>query len=110
MAVGVDQRILRRRIRRAQRRLVVDQGAVRGAGAIDARLEAGLPEHLVAAEEREVDAGIARGLDAAALIAGPVFVVADREKGFRLARSGVIGASAIGVDAGPGLDVVAIRL
>src|SRR6185503_16633262 len=73
-----------------------------------------LPEHFVAAEERQVDAGVARALDVGALLPRPVLVVADREE--RLRRDGTrqadgaAAAEAIGVDAGPVLRVVAVGL
>ena len=60
--------------------LVTDQGAVRGAAAVDARLAPGLPEHLVAAEERQVHAGVAGRLDVGPLRAGPVLVVPGRHE------------------------------
>src|SRR5207237_5403304 len=66
------------------RLLVADEGAERRHGAVDARLPARLPEHLVAAEERQIHAGIARLLDAGALVARPVLVVPDRAKDLRL--------------------------
>ena len=88
---------------------VGDQRTVRRA-VDDARLEARLPEHVVAGQEREVDARIARGLDGVALAVGPVLVVANREEHLRLGRAGERAAEAIGVDARLILDVVAVRL
>ena len=49
-------------------------------GAVGARLPARLPEHLVAGEEGEVDAGVARGLDGRALRGRPVLVVPARHE------------------------------
>ena len=66
-----------------------------------------LPEDLVAAEERQVNAGVARRLDVGALVAGPVLVVPDRQKSLVLQDQG---AEAIGVDAGEVADVVAVGL
>src|SRR6185503_16585302 len=83
----------------AERVLVADQGAVRRVGAIDARLPAGLPVHLVAAEEREVDTGVARRFDACALPRRPVLVVSDREERLRLQPADEIRSAAFGVDA-----------
>ena len=67
--------------RRVEVRVLVGrQRAVRRRGAVGAaRLPAGLPVHLVAAEEGEADAGVAGGLDVGALLAGPVLVVAAGE-------------------------------
>ncbi len=63
---------------------IAHEGAIRSAGAVDARLPAGLPEHLVAAEEGQVHPRVPRHLDVGPLCAGPVFVVADREKDLML--------------------------
>ena len=70
-------------------------------------LPARLPEHLVAAEEGEVDAGVARRLDVGALRAGPVLVVADGQEDLVVADQR---AGPVGVDAGRVADVVAVRL
>src|SRR6185436_8792588 len=95
-----------------ERFLVGDQGAVAGVRSVDRRLVPRLPEHLVAAEERQVDAGVARALDVGALLSRPVLVVADREERLRRHRTGQADrrarAEAIGVDAGPVLGVVAV--
>src|SRR6185436_14424262 len=97
-----------------ERFLVADQRAIRGVRSDDRGLVPRLPEHFVAAEERQVDAGVARALDVGALLPRPVLVVADREE--RLRRDGTrqadgaAGAEAIGVDAGPVLGVVAVGL
>ena len=82
------------------RLLVGDQRAV-------AVLPAGLPEHLVAAEEGEVHAGIAGRLDVRALGARPVLVVADGQEGLVLAD---LGAEPVAVDAREVGDVVAVAL
>ena len=79
------------------RLLVRHQRAVRRRRAVDAGLPARLPEDLVAAEEREVDAGVARRFDVGALAARPVLVVADGEIDGVLEE---LGAAAVGVDAG----------
>ena len=82
----VGQRIdLRVRVRF----LVADERAVRRAAARDARLPPRLPEDFVAAEEREVNAGGARGFDIGALPAGPVFVVTDRQERLVFEQFGV---------------------
>src|SRR5207244_2103119 len=93
--------------------LVGDQGAV-------VVLPAGLPEDLVAAEEGQVHAGVAGGLDVGALLAGPVLVVADREEGLVVAQlaagehwrggQGVGLAEPVGVDAADVAEVVAVGL
>ena len=70
------------------RLLVGDERAVR-------ILPAGLPEDLVAAEERQMHARIARRLDIGALGAGPVLVMADREEGPVLSD---FGAEPVAVD------------
>ena len=60
--------------------LVADEGAVRRVGAVDGRLPPGLPEDLVAGEERQVHPGVAGRLDVGPLGARPVLVVADRQE------------------------------
>ena len=97
---------LRRRIdlRVVERFLVADERSTRR-DAVEAWLPARLPEHLVAAEEREVDAGVARRFDVRALIRRPVLVVADREVNpvpLDQRRAGV------GIDAGEVAHVVAV--
>src|SRR5262249_46716054 len=87
-----------------------DERAVRRRRAVDRVLVPRLPERVVAREEREVDAGGTRGLDAGALAARPVFVMADGEKHFRTRRSRQLGREAVRVDAGPVLDEVALLL
>ena len=84
------------------RLLVGDERAIRRAAAVDAGLPARLPEHLVAAEEREVHAGGTCVLDVRALRARPVFVVADGHEYLVLEQ---LGAAAVGVDAGGVADV-----
>ena len=58
------------------RLLVGHQRPVRGVRAVDARLQPGLPEDLVPAEEGQVHPRVAGGRDVRALLAGPVLVVA----------------------------------
>ena len=87
--------------------LVRDQGAHRGAGAVDAVLETGLPECLVAAEEGQVDALVARGLDVRPLAGRPVLVVTDRQE--RLVLLEVVDAQTVGVNTRQIADVVAVR-
>src|SRR5439155_15847241 len=77
------------------RLLVADQGAVRRARRVGAVLPAGLPERLVAAEEGQVDPGVAGGLDVGPLAAGPVLVVADGQEGPVLAD---LGPAAVAID------------
>ena len=76
-------------------------------GAVDAVLPARLPEDLVAAEEGEAGAGVARGGDVVALAGGPVLVVADRDEGVVF---GDLGPEAVAVDPGEVADVVAVSL
>ncbi len=57
--------------------LVGNHRLVGRATAVDARFPTKLPIHLIAAEECEVDAGIARSLDVRALLRRPIFIVAD---------------------------------
>ncbi len=59
---------------------VGDQGPGRGAGTVDARLVARLPEHGVPGEEREVHAGIAGRGHVVAHVRRPVLVVARRHE------------------------------
>ena len=87
--------------------LVGDERAVRRVRAVDARLPARAPEHLVAAEEGEVDARVARGLDVRALGAGPVLVVTRGHEDLVVADQR---SEAIGVDPGLVADVVAVAL
>ena len=82
------------------RLLVRDERAV-------AVLPARLPEDLVAAEERQVHAGVARRLDVRALGTRPVLVVAYRQEGPVLAD---LGAEAVAVDVREVRDVVAVAL
>ncbi len=70
-------------------------------------LPARLPEHLVAAEEGEVHARVARRLHVRALRARPVLVVPDGEEGAVLEQ---LGPEAVAVDAGEVADVVAVAL
>ena len=70
-------------------------------------LPARLPEHLVAAEEGEVDAGVARARDVGALLAGPVLVVPGGHEDLVVADQRPV---AVGVDAGLVADVVAVAL
>src|SRR5256885_2827139 len=55
---------------------------------VDARLPSRLPEHFVAGEHRDVDAGVARGFDRVAHPFGPVLVVADGHQHLRLGDAG----------------------
>ena len=66
-----------------------------------------LPEHLVAAEEGEVHAGVARGLDVAALLPGPVLVVADGQERAVLQQ---LRAAPVGVRPAGVAHVVAVAL
>src|SRR4029078_132560 len=90
--------------------LVGDKGAVPGPRTIDRRLGERLPEHLVAAENGEVDAAVAREFDVLALLARPVLVVPDRQEGARANGAAQphrgIAAEAGGVDAPPLLHVL----
>ena len=65
------------------------------------------PERNAAAHERQVDAGVARGFDVAALRVRPVRVVSRRDEDLVLADPL---AGTIGVDAGHVGDVVAVAL
>src|SRR5579872_1600466 len=56
--------------------LVADERPVRRLCLIDAGLEARLPEHCAAAEESEIDSGVAGSLHAAALRSGPIGIEA----------------------------------
>ena len=87
--------------------LVGDEGAVRLLASVDAELEAGLPEHLVAAEEPEMHSRIARRLDVAPLAPRPVLVVPHGEKEPVVADEL---APPVAVDAGGVARVVAVRL
>src|SRR5581483_2297254 len=87
--------------------LVSDEGAVRSARAVDAGLPAGLPEELVAAEEGEMDAGIAGGLNVGALRAGPVLVVAHGEEDLMVLDQRALPIAVHPTRVG---DVVAVRL
>ena len=49
-------------------------------GAVDVVFPADFPEHLVAAEKREVHARVPCSFHVLALLTGPVFIVADGEK------------------------------
>src|SRR5437588_9737636 len=60
--------------------LVADERAVGCLRAVETLLVPDFPENLVAREEREVHAGIARSLDVPALAARPVLVVAVRRE------------------------------
>ena len=91
-----------------ERLLVADERAVgRAVGAVG-DVPAGLPVDFVAAPEEQVDAGIARFLDVGALVARPVFVMADRDE--RLVVLEVVGPEPVGVDARDVGDVVALLL
>ena len=93
------------------RLLVRDQRAVRGGGAVDARLPARLPEHFVAAEEREVQAVVARRSRRCArwpldqYSSWPTDRNALWFAGFR-----IVAPLPIRVDAADVADVVAVRL
>ena len=82
------------------RLLIGDQGAV-------VVLPARLPEDLVAAEEGEVHARVARRLDVRALRARPVLVVADGKEDPVVADQS---AAPVGIDAGRVADVVPVAL
>ena len=97
---GIDLRV-------RGRLLVRDEGGVRGCAAGDARLPAGLPEHLVTAEERKVDAGVPGRFHVGTLPARPVLVVSDREECLVLEKLCPSGGS---VDPGEVADVVAVAL
>jgi hypothetical protein len=86
--------------------LVGDERAIRRVRRIGARFPANLPEHVVAAEEREVHAGVARRFDVGALRSGPVLVVPDRQKHFVVLDER---AAPIAVETGRVADVVAVR-
>ena len=81
---------------------------LRRVGAVGARLPARLPEHLVAAEEGEVDAGVARGLDAGALRGRPVLVVAAGDEDLVVLEQQR--RAAVDVDARDVAHVVAVAL
>ena len=87
--------------------LVADQRGVRRVRCVDAVFPTGLPEHFVAAEERQIDAGVAGRLDVGPLLARPVFVVTNGDEHLVLEQ---LGAAAVGVDAGGIADVVAVSL
>ena len=87
--------------------LVANECPIWGARGVGAVLPAGLPEHLVAAEERQVHAGVARRFDVHPHPRGPVFVVADRKERLVLQD---LGPEALGVDAGKVADVVPASL
>ena len=91
-----------------ERLLVADERAVgRAVGAVG-DIPAGLPVDFVAAPEEQVHAGIAGFLDIRALVARPVFVVADRDE--RLVVLEVVGPEPVGVDARDVGDVVSLLL
>ncbi len=75
--------------------------------AVDARFPTHLPIDFVAAQEGEVDAGVARGLYVVALLRRPVLVVADRHEDLAVQQ---LRAGTVGVDAGDVVDVVAVLL
>ena len=77
--------------------LVADERAVRRAVGAVGDLPAGLPVDFVAAPEEQVDAGITRFFDIRALVARPVFVMADGDE--RLVVLEVVGPEPVGVDA-----------
>lgn len=64
-----------------------------------------MPIHLIAAEECEIDAGIARGLDVRTLIRRPIFIVANRQKSLAVQQ---LCAVTGGVDARDVFDIVAV--
>src|SRR5207245_2526993 len=74
------RRVLGGDLRVVVRFLVRNQGPPSGVRAVDAGFPARLPEHLVAAEEREADAGIACRLDIRPLLTRPVLVVTARDE------------------------------
>ena len=71
--------------------LVGDQGAVRVGGGIDARRETRLPISLVAAQEHQVDAGMAGSQDVVVLLVGPIFVVTAIHIDLVVEQQGVVG-------------------
>ena len=87
--------------------LVADESPVGRATAVDARLVPGLPVHLVAAEEGQVQPGSACRLHVRPLRAGPVLVVADGDEGLVVGQQG---ATTIGVDPADVADVVPVAL
>ena len=87
--------------------LVTDQGAIRRRRSIDTVLPARLPEDLVSAEKRQVQAGVSCSLDIAALLPGPVFVVAVRHEDPMIAQQR---AAPISIHARRVTDVVAVGL
>ena len=87
--------------------LVGDEGPVRLLACVDARLEACLPEHLVAAEEREMDARVAGRLHVPPLAPRPVLVVPHGQKE-PVVRDEL--APPVAVDPGGVAHVVAARL
>ena len=70
-------------------------------------LHAGLPVDLIPAEEREIHAGIARGLHSVTLLLRPVLVVPDREECLMLEE---LGGAEAGVEVRRVADVVAVAL
>ena len=87
--------------------LVADQRAVRRSRSVDAVLPTDFPEHLVAAEEREVATRIPRRFDIGALHVRPILIMTYRQEQL------VVGnqvAAPVAVDAGEIADVVAVRL
>ena len=87
--------------------LVGDEGPVRLLACVDARFESGLPEHLVAAEEREMDARVPGRLHVSPLPPRPVLVVPHGEKEPVIRDEP---APPVAVDPGGVAHVVAVRL
>ena len=69
---------------------------------------AGLPIHIVTAPEQQVNTGIACFFDIVTLVAGPVFIMADRDK--RSVLLEVIRAKPVSIDTRDVSNVVAVLL
>ena len=87
--------------------LVGDQRATVRCATINARLEARLPEDLIATPEGEIDARISRGLDVCYLAVGPILVMASIHEDLVVEQKGAIGG---GIEAGNIGNVVAVLL
>src|SRR5215510_1097821 len=87
--------------------LITHQSPELGSRSVDAVLPASLPEHYVATEKRQVDAGVAGGFHVGPLVSRPVFVVAHREKHPVLQK---LGAAPVRIDSREVAHVIAVRL